>query len=564
MEKFKDIIYSRPDFQLEKENLQSYVSKIKNASTYTELRQAVLEREEQEQEYNFMYDLAFIRNSINALDEFYDKELAFMNDKEGERALLKQECSRALLESPFIEEFRQDFGNKMVGRMQMELKLASPEILEELKKEAELKQEYSRVVSACSVEFEGQTCNFNGLLKFMQDLDRSKRKAAFELWAGMYESISGQLDAIYDQMVQVRSEIAEKLGFDNYISYIFAEKGRAYQPQDVKAFYEHVKNYIVPLCEKNFKSQKERLGLDTLAWYDESLTDPDGSATPKGNAEELLKKAKVMYHQLSERTGEFIDFMLEHELFDLEGRLGKQPGGFCRTLKKEKAPFIFANFNETSDDVYVLTHEAGHAFESYVAGRIYPLASMVEAGSEINEIHAMAMELFTYPWMEMFFEENADKYRLRHLQKNLSAVPYMVCVDALQTRTFEEHLDAEGRRRVWKELEKIYLPWRTYDGNEFLENGGFWMQKLHIFLYPFYYIEYPLAQMGAFEFYRKMCTEPEAAWNDYYGLCQAGGKYLYYDTLKGAGLNSPFEEDTVKNIAEFLEQKIMEMEGGKQ
>ena len=232
-------------------------------------------------------------------------------------------------------------------------------------------------------------------------------------------------------------------------------------------------------------------------------------------------------------------------------------GGYCTSLPGYDAPFIFSNFNGTSADVDVLTHEAGHAFECYTAMRCQPLMSYHYSTSEVNEIHSMAMEFFTYPWMELFFGENADKYRRSHLMLALEVIPYMCCVDEFQHHIYAEELDAAGRRRVWRELERQYMPWRDYDGNTFLEGGGFWMQKQHIFLYPFYYIDYALAQTCVFELYGRMKQDRAAAWQDYLRLCRAGGSRGYMELLKVANLHSPFlpgsVEAAVRCVTESLE-----------
>jgi M3 family oligoendopeptidase len=163
------------------------------------------------------------------------------------------------------------------------------------------------------------------------------------------------------------------------------------------------------------------------------------------------------------------------------------------------------------------------------------------------------MEHFCYPYMESFFGDKADDYRYGHLMDALESIPYMVTVDEFQHRVFENpKMTAKERRQVWHELEATYLPWRDYDGHAFLEEGGFWMQKQHIFLFPFYYIDYALAQICAFEFYGRAKKDWESCWADYYRLCQAGGSKGYFDLLKLAGLSNPFQEGTVQKIVDSL------------
>ena len=421
-----------------------------------------------------------------------------------------------------------------------------------------LKQEYSKTAAAPTTQFHGEELNFYGLLKKMQSDNRLIRKEAMKAWAALYESISEKLDSIYTELMKLRLQMAENLGFSSYEEMVFLKMGRyTYTPEDLAVFRRQVCEHVVPICEKLFENQRQRLGIDTLHYYDESIVFPDGNAMPIGTTQELLEKAGKMYREISKETGDFFDFMLAYDLFDLETRNGKQQGGYCTTFPDYKAPFIFSNFNGTDADIDVLTHEAGHSFEAYEAMRRIPLTEQTFSTSEVAEIHSMSMEFFTYPWMELFFGEHAEKYRKSHLWDALECVPYMACVDEFQHRVYEEKLfDAMERRKIWSELEKKYMPWRDYDGNAFLENGGFWMQKQHIFMEPFYYIDYALARFGSLEYYGHMMQDYQSAWEDYYHLCCAGGSRSYPELLKIGNLSSPLEEGTVKKILDSIEEYI--------
>lgn len=557
MKKFQELEYQRPDFEHLKQIAKQYIENLKKAASYEEMRTLFLQYDKDCENRNTMETIAHIRNTVDTNDAFYEEEMNVFNVEMGKFKLLDMEANGVILASPYMKEFEKEFGPMLIKDMQVSQKLASEAIVEDMAKEAKLSQTYSKTAASCSTNFRGEKCNFYGLLKHMQSTDRETRKEAFIAWADLYQQTAPALDSLYDELVALRKGMAEKLGFANYIQLAYAKRGRYdYKPEDVAKFRKQVKEVIVPVCQKLYEEQKKRLGIDALHYYDEPLDYPEGNAIPEGNKEELVDKAQVMYRELSKETGEFFDFMKEHNLFDLETKQGKRPGGYCTFLQKYKAPFIFSNFNGTSADVDVLTHEAGHAFEAFTAGKIQPLTSMVFSTSEINEIHSMSMEHFTYPWMESFFGKNADKYRHAHLAGALQVIPYMVCVDEFQHRVFEGNLSAMDRRKVWHELEQTYMPWRDYDGNTFLEEGGFWMQKQHIFLYPFYYIDYALAQMGAFEFYEKMCENKEKAWKDYYKLCQLGGSKGYFETLAYAGLSNPFEEGSVKKIIDFIHSKL--------
>lgn len=561
MKKFSELEYSRPDFEAEKAAVKEYITKLKQASSPEEMRQIYLSEQKRCEEFATMETIASVRSSIDTTDSFYEEELQWFYGKVPELVLLYQEADRVILESDFREKFAEGLPETLLADMEINQKLASEEVVDDMAKEAQLVQEYSKVSAGCTTEFRGEQCNFYGLLKYMQDPDRSTRQEAFQAWADLYERTAPELDDIYERMMQLRMGMAEKLGFDSYISYCYASLHRYdYTPADVENFRSQVKEIIVPFCEKLFEEQKKRLGVDTLYYYDEMLYTPEGNAVPQGTPEELVEKARQMYHALSPRAGAFFDFMAEKELFDLETRAGKRPGGYCTYLQKYHAPFIFSNFNGTSADVDVLTHEAGHAFAAYESGKEGIQGDYIFPNNEVAEIHSMSMELITYPWMESFFGEKSELYKKAHLSAAVTCIPYLVCVDDFQHRVYEEKLtDAGARRQVWRELEQEYMPWRNYDGHAFLEEGGFWMQKQHIFMFPFYYIEYALAQMGAFEFYGKFRKDRESAWKDYYRLCCLGGSLGYFHLLEEAHLGNPFADGTIEIIMTEVKQALEEM-----
>ncbi len=558
MEKFSEILYVRPDMEQAARDMEEYIKALKAAGSYEEMRELFLKEKDKEYKRSTMATIASIRNTMDTNDEFYEGEMNYLNQEGPKLGILAKEAEKVILDSPFRAQWEEEFGSFYLKAMEVNQKLSDSVIVEDLVEESRLTQEYAKVSAGASTEFRGEKCNFYGLLKHMQSTDRQERKDAMRAWGDLYGEIAPRLDEIYDKMVVLRAGMAKKLGFDSYIDYVYLARGRyEYGPKEVEEFRRQVREVIVPVCKRLREEQAARLGVEKLRYYDEALVFPQGNAAPKGDRAELVEKARKMYRELSKETGEFFDFMADHDMFDLETKQGKRGGGYCTFLPEYKSPFIFANFNGTNADVNVLTHEAGHAFEAYTASRNIKLMDMVFSSYEVAEIHSMTMEYFTHPWMELFFGDQAKQYLYSHVMEALEAVPYMVCVDEFQHKVFENpSMTAMERRRVWKELEGVYLPWRDYDGHSFLEEGGFWMQKQHIFLFPFYYIDYALAQMGAFEFYGRMKKDRDQAWKDYYRLCRAGGSKGYYELLKLAGLNSPFDQGTVKKAVEGLMEDL--------
>ena len=558
MNKFNDINYVRPNIEEYLVELENIANKIAEAESFDALKEVFLAFVESKKHVSTMMALAEIRNSIDMSDAFYESEVDYYNTVAPTIELAYKKINTVLLESSFIDEFTKEFGEHYVEGLKNSLRLSDEAIVEDQILESQLVQKYHKAAAVCKTTFHGEEVNFYGLLKYMQHTDRNIRKEAMMAWGDLYQSISAELDDIYSKLVEIRCRMADTLGFKDYVEMAYRMHGRySYEREEVANFRKQIEDVLVPLCKDLYDAQMNRLGIDHLYYYDEAMSDPNGNAVPIGTTQELIEKAQKMYYELSEETGIFFDFMVEHELFDLETKPSKMQGGYCAFLDEFKAPFIFSNFNKTSADADVLTHEAGHAFEAFTASKNFCLPEQTFSTSEINEIHSTAMEFFTTPWMELFFEDQADKYRFTHLAGGLICIPYMACVDEFQHRVFEEKLvDADARYGVWHELEQKYMPWRDYDGHKFLENGGFWLQKQHIFMAPFYYIDYALAHMGALEYYGRMKEDRKLAWEDYYRLCNAGGSTGYFELLKIGNLHNPFEDGVVKMVVDKVKPEL--------
>ena len=558
MKKFAELQYVRPDMEKIFARVSGDIAVLKEAKNYEEFRNAYMDYVEADTELETSKTVAHIRNTINLLDEFYEAEMVYFNSQMPKYEILKKEMGEVIVASPFKAEMEKEFGAILIQNMEAQKQLSDESIVDDQVKEAELVSRFMKTQAAATVEFKGEQIGNYGLLKIMQSTDRAERKEAFEAWAKLYEGIAPTLEEVYDGLVKVRAGMAKKLGFKSFIPMGYLRRRRFdYTEKELEVFRKQVREVVVPAAAKLYERQKEALGIDTLYYYDESIASPSGNPVPIGDKEYLVGEAQKMYRELSKESGEFFDFMMEYELFDLDSKHGKRAGGYCTTLPQYHAPFIFSNKNGTDADVNVLTHEAGHAFAGFTAAKYQKTPELCHSTSEINEIHSMSMELWTYPWMENFFGDKAEEYRKEHLADALMKIPYMLCVDEYQHKVFENpEMTTMERRAVWSGLEKIYMPWRNYAGNEFLESGAFWIKQQHIFLYPFYYVDYAMAQMGAFEFYTKMKEDRKAAWADYYKLCAAGGSMGYFDLLKYSGLHKVLEDGSVKIILKGVFEEL--------
>ncbi|RDI47672.1 M3 family oligoendopeptidase [Falsibacillus pallidus] len=552
---FKDYTYKRPDFNEIEARFKDAVKSFKEAQTVEEQSEAMNAVNDIRNDVGTMFNLCYIRHTIDTNDEFYKEEQDYMDELAPKLEAFVAEYYEALVQSKFREELEQKWGSQLFDLADAQLKTFSPDIIPLLQKENKLSSEYTKLTASAKIEFEGEERTLAQLEPFSQSKDRGMRKKATEAKYGFFAEHEEKFDEIYHELVQVRHEIAKTLGYKNFVELGYYRMARTdYNAEMVKKFRDQVKEYIVPLAVSLRKRQEERINVDTLKFYDEGFQFLSGNAVPKGSPEWIIGNGKGMYEELSEETKEFFHFMIDNDLMDLVAKKGKAGGGYCTYIENHKSPFIFSNFNGTSGDIDVLTHEAGHAFQVY-SSRHHEIPEYNWPTYEACEIHSMSMEFFTYPWMEKFFQEDTDKYKFSHLSEALLFLPYGVAVDEFQHFVYENPEAAPAdRKQAWKDIEKKYLPHRDYDGIEYLENGGFWQKQSHIYNSPFYYIDYTLAQICAFQFWKKSMEQFDDAWNDYVHLCKQGGSKSFTGLVKEAKLISPFQDGCVKSVIGTIEE----------
>lgn len=555
--KFSDFKYERPNMQTLRTDFKQWIKNFTEAKTFEEQRDFLLRINALRADFQTMSQIAFIRHSMDTTDPFYEAENDFFDENAPLFKELENEYKTELLRAAFRKELEEEWGSRIFDLALIEQKAFRPEIVELLQQENKLTSEYVKLISSAKIPFEGEEHNLSQMVPFMEAADRSKRREAFLAVTGFFEDYEEQFDTIFDDLVKVRHQIAEKMGFENFVEVGYARMSRTdYDAKDVANYRKQILEEIVPLAAGLRERQRERLGLEKLYFYDEQFKFESGNAKPKGEESFLVEQAKRMYHELSKETGEFFDFMTQGELLDLTAKKGKMGGGYCTYIPKYKAPFIFSNFNGTSADVDVLTHEAGHAFQAYES-RYFDLLELGDPTMESAEIHSMSMEFFAWPWMDLFFGEEADKYRFSHLVGALTFLPYSAAVDEFQHWVYENpQATPVQRKAIWRTLERKYLPWRDYDGNDFMERGGFWFRQAHIFEVPFYYIDYALAQICALQFWVRSRQQKEQAWSDYLKLCRAGGSKAFSGLLAEAGLKNPFRPGSITGVVKAAEEYL--------
>ena len=545
--------YERPDMDAVKAEIARLVAAFRACGSYEEAKKLLLEKDRLERHVDSMAAISNIRHSIDTGDGFYDREATFWDNTMPELEEAYHAWTLALLDSPYRRELAEEFGSVIFTNAEIEKKSFDPTIVPLMQEENALTTEYSKLLAGAQIPFRGKVYTIAQLGKLRTDADDELRLDAWKAEGGWYKENQAKLDEIYDRLVKLRHEMSRKLGLRDAVELGYCRRMRnCYDRDDVEKFREAVVKYLVPLADRVRRAQAERIGAPyPMSFADAALEFRSGNPVPAGTADDILEAGKRFYDSLSPETSRFFRMMLEGERMDVLAGKGKRGGGFCTTIYDYETPFIFANFNGTAGDVETVTHEAGHAFADWTNRKRVP-ASIIWPTLEGCEVHSMSMEFFAWKSADDFFGKDRRKFLYSHLAGSLTFIPYGTMVDHFQHSVYEHpEMTPAERHAEWKRLLGIYMPWLRLDGAiPFYSEGMGWQRQHHIYVSPFYYIDYCLAQTVALEFWAMIQEDPDAAWEKYMAYTVQGGSDVFTGLLEKAGLGSPFDEATLRGVCE--------------
>ena len=553
--KFNEMTYTRPDIGALLARCKELAAKAAAAPDGDALVRLYYEQSEAFAEYNTAANLANIHYTCDTRDEYWKAEQDFFDANGPAVTNASVEISRAFLANPHVDVLTAKFGTTCVAGMKNAVLGMDDRTVELQQQFNALVSRYQQIYGGALVELDGKQLTIPQLGPYKEDLDPAVRRAAYEAEAGYFDAHRAELDELYGEIVKNLNAQARVMGYHDYSELSYVRMNRiGYGPEEIRKFRDQVANDVVPQLQKVMAMRAKRTGIARPTFTDLPIMFKDGNPKPIPGYKARMDAARTMYHELSPETAEFIDFMQDNELFDVESRPGKMSGGYMTSLPSYKAPFIFANWNNTSGDVDVLTHECGHAFEGYVAERDPAIPADLECpGMESAEIHSMAMEFLTAPWHHLLFGRDTDKYALLHAEDSFVFLAYGCEVDEFQHIMYQNpDLTPDERNAEWLKLEKKYRPWIDFAGLPFYGRGAGWQRQLHIYECPFYYIDYCLSTMAALQFFLLSLTDHKDAWQRYLRLVRRAGMASYTELLETAGLKVPFEEGSIKGIAQQM------------
>lgn len=555
--KLSEMTYLRPDVAAMTETTQAHRRAFASAAGAEAQIDVIKAWDRDGIEFDTARALAGLRYQCDTRSEATKAEREYFDENAPQFTEMRQAFLRDVVASPHRPELERRMGAHAFTSWDRELEAYAPVIAEDRRAEARLCRKYTELMAEIRVSHGGKSLSLPEASGFFGDADRSVRLGIQQARFAAIGAQQEQLDSIYDELVALRHGMGRKMGHDGYVPLAYVLRGRDYSPSDVATFRKQVKEVLVPLASRIRRKHAGALGVSDYGFHDTFVRDALGVPKPKGGPSWMLDRAGEMFGRLGSDFAEFWDIMRRCELLDLEAREGKAGGGFCTDLAAYGVPFVFANFNGTADDVDVFTHECGHAFQSWRSMAVQWLSDYHGPTADAAEIHSMSLEMLCHPHAELFFQEEASRYRQGHLESAVLFIPYGTAIDEFQHEVYDQPtLTPTQRASLWRDLEQAYLPERSYKDMPFAESGRTWQVQRHVYLYPFYYIDYCLAQSCALQFWQRSRADRDGAMASYRRICEIGGALPFSGLVSAAGLVSPLTDGCLASLAGDLEKVV--------
>ena len=555
MVQFREIPFCRIDMERFRKHFEEELDRFLCAESFEEAYDALLDLDALMVKYQTMETVCEIRNTMDVTDVFYKEEARRFDQIRPEYEALENRLQGALLKTPYQEQIAHYTGKEFFDRARKKEQCFSPDILEEKRLENKLSARYSELTATLTGETEEGKVPLSSLNVQMESADRKTRARYHRIWEHAWAGAAQELDEIYDGLVKVITRMAKKLGFQSYTQMGYLSMCRtSYGREQVAAFREEVKKQLVPVVNKLSKEQKKRLGVEQLYHYDENFHFPDEQFQLP---EDVIEAFRHIFGNMSKETAVYFDELVAGEYYDLKVRPGKINGAYSNLVGRYHMPFIFETYDGTSKAFSTFAHEAGHGFHSYLK-RSEPFGFTEKCSEDLAEIHSMSMEFLIWPYLDTVMpKEQIGRYKYQQLKSALAFIAYGCAVDEFQEIVYDNpNLTPKERLEVWKKLEQEYLPFRNYENQSFLSEGRFWQKQTHIYKWPFYYIDYVLAQVCALQVHVRSEADQKEGLACYMEVLRSSGKYGFAETLRRAGLESPFEADAIRTLVQKVISKL--------
>lgn len=536
-----------------KDKFNELLNAFKHAKTFEEQNNSFKELNKHRLLYEGTKNLRMLNHYSDMNNVKAQEEYAAIQQSEPLYLSLVNDYYETILSATYRDDLEKVWGEQLFKLAEIKIKTFNNEVAEEIEKENKLILEYQQIFRKAESVFRGEIISLSSLTPYIFSSDRSTRKEAFESKYLFFQKNEKEFDRILNELVKVRHQMALKLGYPSYIELGYHRMHRTNLNQgDFKKYRKQVKEVGVPLVNDLRHKQKERLQVEKLTYYDEHVYFQTPAPKPMGDYQQILNTYRHVFDELSPETSSFYHEIMRNGKLDVQDRPEKTGGAFATYIGQEVAPYLYCNFNGTSNDVRVFAHEAGHAFQFYMTREKQIHEYIIPFDSA--ELFSFIMERLVWPWMEQFFGDEVNRYKYEHLTQGIMYMPIASVVDEFEHFLYQyPTATAQERKQQWRKLEKEYMPEKDYDQNEFLERGMGFCEYGHIFSTPFYFIDYDLAHFCSLQMWMKQQKEGVPPVQSFISMCESGGSLSFEDLLARANLMSPFEEGSLATILEEVQ-----------
>lgn len=487
--------------------------------------------------------------------------LAFVENVEPQLKQIGFELDKKIANSPHASILDQQRYGVLLRNLKADVELFRPENIPLQTEETKLAQQYEEICGAMTVIFRGEEKTLPQMGKYLEETDRRLREEAWQMVAERRYRDRERIDAIFDEMVKLRHQMALNAGFSNYIEYSFKSKHRFdYTPEDCREFHRAAEQICVPVLRQLNRERAAALKVDRLRPWDLAV-DIKGRAPlrPFQTCDQLIDSTSRLFHEMNPSLGEMFDTMRQGDCLDLDSRKGKAPGGYQYNRDRVRQPFIFMNAAGLHRDLITMVHEAGHAFHSMLCAND-PLVDYRHSPIEFAEVASMSMELLSYPYLKHFYNEaDANRAIRNHLEELARMLPWIATIDAFQHWIYEhpDHTRQE-RSAYWIELDSRFGPAVDWTGFEHYRET-LWHRQLHPFTVPMYYIEYGIAQLGALQMWLHFRRDRQRAIENYRNALALGGSRPLPELFAAAELKFDFGPDTMRSLMDEVRGELAKL-----
>ena len=555
--------YIPSDFNISWDNLEPLFTELQNReiSNTEELEHWLKDRSELEAALEEDFAWRYIKMSCDTANEaLLENFQYFATEIEPKISPLSNELNKKFSDSPFMDDLDKEKYFVYSRAIKKALELYRDENIE-LFTELQVKQQkYQGITGAMSVEINGQEYTLEQASIFVKDLNREVRENAWKTIQQRRLIDKDDLNILFDELIRLRNQVALNAGFENYRDYMFQALGRFdYTPQDCYDFANSIEKEIVPILKEQAEKRREALTLETLKPWDlEVSVSGKPALKPFNNGTELIDKSIACFNAIDPKLGDKLAIMKANNLFDVESRKGKAPGGYNYPLAETGAPFIFMNSANSLRDLTTMVHEGGHAIHTFLTANL-ELNDFKHCPSEVAELASMSMELISMDNWDVYFDnaEDLNRAKKEQLADVLKTLPWVAVIDQFQhwIYTNPNHTAADREetfKQIYDRFGAGFADWEDLQA----QFGNVWQKQLHLFEVPFYYIEYAIAQLGAIAVWKNYKENPEKALEQYLAALSLGYTKPMNEIYETARIKFDFSADYVKELAQFVKEEL--------